>query len=179
MPSFEQIPVPLVKVNLVKGEPIIKHVPQEQIEEVPVQKHVQVNKPVEVVKHIPITKEVFVERPVEVIKEIPIEKVIIDKVEVPYEVIKHVEKIRHIPVEKHVEVIKQVEVVKPVPYKKYVFNKIPSTINYQMPEYVRVPYKINVVPETPLQEKSKKQLKKEKKAEKKGWFLAKRLGWAK
>lgn len=176
VPSIDQIPLPLVKLNLVKGEPIIKHIPEEKIEEVPVQKHVQVNKPVEVVKHIPITKEVFVERPVEVIKEIPIEKVIIDKVEVPYEVIKHVEKIRHVPVEKHVEVIKQVEVVKPVPYKRYVFNKIPSTINYQMPEYVRVPYKINVLPEAPPQEESKKENKKEKK-EKKGWGLASHFGW--
>lgn len=177
VPSLEQIPVPLVKLNLVKGEPIIKHIPQEQIQEVPVQKHVQVNKPVEVIKHIPITKEVFVERPVEVIKEIPIEKVIIDKVEVPYEVIKHVEKIRHIPVEKHVEVIKQVEVIKHVPYKRYVFNKIPSTINYQIPEYVRVPYKINVLPEAPPKEESKKTDKKDKKHEKKGWGLASRLGW--
>ncbi|XP_062557600.1 zinc finger protein 512B-like [Armigeres subalbatus] len=145
-PSLEHIQIPFVKLNMVKGGEVIKHVPQEVIEEVPIEHHVSVSKPVEVVKPVPVTKEVIVERPVEVIKEIPIEKVIIDKVEVPYEVIKHVEKVKHIPIEKHVEVIKQVEVIKPVPYKRYVFNKVPSTINYQIPEYVKVPYSISAQP---------------------------------
>ncbi|XP_001656908.2 uncharacterized protein LOC5578335 [Aedes aegypti] len=174
MPSLEHIPVPFVKLNLVKGGEVIKHVPQEVIEEVPVEHHYSVNKPVEVIKPVPVTKEVIVERPVEVIKEIPIEKVIIDKVEVPYEVIKHVEKVKHIPIEKHVEVIKQVEVIKPVPYKKYVFNKVPSTINYQIPEYVKVPYSISTKPEGSIAEVYGKS---ESKKDKKGWGIPSPIGY--
>ncbi|XP_055595897.1 titin-like [Uranotaenia lowii] len=147
VPQIKKVPIPIVKLDFTKGEDVVKHVPETVYEKVPYDKHVEIKKPVEVIKHVPVTKEVIVERPVEVIKEIPIEKVIIDKVEVPYEVIKHVEKIKHVPVEKHVEVIKQVEVIKHVPYKRYVFNKVPSKINYQVPDFVKVPYHISVAPE--------------------------------
>ncbi|XP_055527625.1 uncharacterized protein LOC129720200 [Wyeomyia smithii] len=146
-PYIEKVPVPLVKVDFTKGDEIVKHVPQTFIEKVPVEKVIDIEKPVEVLQHVPVTKEVFIERPVEVIKEVPIEKVIIDKVEVPYEVIKHVEKIVHVPVKKHVEVIKQVEVIKEIPYKKYVFNPVHTKINYQVPHFVEVPYTVSAVPE--------------------------------
>ncbi|KAL1378313.1 hypothetical protein pipiens_015658 [Culex pipiens pipiens] len=153
VPTIKKVSIPVVKLDLVKGDTIVKHVPETIIQEVPVDKHVEVKRPVEVIKHVPVTKEVIVERPVEVIKEVPIEKVIIDKVEVPYEVIKHVEKIRHVPVEKHVEVIKQVEVIRQVPYKKYVFKKVPSKINFQVPDIVKVPYHIAAAPAETTTEK--------------------------